>query len=115
MPQRRRVFADRINYREQAPPPRAQDPLCAIAPLLRVRPELQTVCRFAAQWDVPHDAEPAGWAQFHIVTTGSCLLERSGGHPLRLEAGDVLSASARRRACGALLSAHARGEIADQD
>ena len=40
MPQRRRDFADRINYREQAPPPRAQDPLSAIAPLLRVRPEL---------------------------------------------------------------------------
>jgi len=90
MPQRRRDFADRINYREQASPPRAQDPLCAIAPLLRVRPELQAVCRFASQWDVPHDAKPAGWAQFHIVTTGNCLLERSGGHPLRLEAGDVL-------------------------
>ena len=89
MPQRRRDFADRINYREQALP-RAQDPLRAIAPLLRVRPELQAVCRFASQWDVPHDAEPAGWAQFHIVTTGNCLLERSGGHPLRLEAGDVL-------------------------
>ena len=90
MPQRRRDFADRINYREQAPRPRAKDPLNAIAPLLRVRPELQAVCRFASQWDVPHDAEPAGWAQFHIVTTGNCLLERSGGHPLRLEAGDVL-------------------------
>jgi AraC family transcriptional regulator, activator of mtrCDE len=89
MPQRLRDFADRINYREQALP-RAQDPLCAIAPLLRVRPELQAVCRFASQWDVPHDAEPAGWAQFHIVTAGNCLLERSGGHPLRLEAGDVL-------------------------
>jgi AraC family transcriptional activator of mtrCDE len=89
MPQRRRDFADRINYREQASPPRAH-PLCAIAPLLRVRPELQAVCRFASQWDVPHDAKPAGWAQFHIVTTGNCLLERSGGHPLRLEAGDVL-------------------------
>jgi AraC family transcriptional regulator, activator of mtrCDE len=90
MPQRRRDFADRINYREQASPSRAQDPLCAIAPLLRVRPELQAVCQFASQWDVPHDAKPAGWAQFHIVTTGNCLLERSGGHPLRLEAGDVL-------------------------
>jgi len=44
MPQRRKDFADRINYREQAPPPRAQDPLSAIAPLLRVRPELPGVC-----------------------------------------------------------------------
>jgi AraC family transcriptional activator of mtrCDE len=38
----------------------------------------------------PARYEPAGWAQFHIVTTGNFLLERSGGHPLRLEAGDVL-------------------------
>src|SRR3982074_3101038 len=87
MPQRRRDFADRINYRKQAPPPRAQDPLSAMAPLLRVRPEFQAVCRFASQWDAPHDAEPAGWAQFHIVTKGNCLLERSDGHPLRLEPG----------------------------
>jgi AraC family transcriptional regulator, activator of mtrCDE len=90
MPQRRRDFADRINDRKQAPPPRAQDPLSAMAPLLRVRPEFQAVCRFASPWDAPHDAEPAGWAQFHIVTKGKCLLERSDGHPLRLEAGDVL-------------------------
>jgi AraC family transcriptional regulator, activator of mtrCDE len=82
MPQKRRDFADRINDRKQPPPP-AQDPLSAIAPLLRVRPELQAVCRFASQWDAPHDAEPAGWAQFHIVTKGNCLLERSDGHPLR--------------------------------
>jgi hypothetical protein len=61
-----------------------------MAPLLRVRPEFHAVCRFASQWDAPHDAEPAGWAQFHIVKKGNCLLERSDGHPLRLEAGDVL-------------------------
>jgi hypothetical protein len=51
MPQRRKDFADRIDYRKQAPPPRAQDPLSAMAPLLRVRPEFQAVCRFASQWD----------------------------------------------------------------
>ena len=87
MPQRRKDFADRINYREQAPPPRAQDPLSAIAPLLRVRPELQPV-RFAVGRPAPCRA--GGWEQFLIVTKGNCLLERSGGHPLRLEAGDML-------------------------
>ena len=79
MPQRRKDFADRIDYRKQAPPPRAQDPLSAMAPLLRVRPEFQAVCRFASQWDAPHDAEPAGWAQFDIVTKGNCLLNGATG------------------------------------
>jgi AraC-like DNA-binding protein len=37
-----------------------------------------------------HEAEPPGWAQFHIVTKGRCLLERYGGEPLRLEAGNLL-------------------------
>jgi AraC family transcriptional activator of mtrCDE len=48
------------------------------------------VCRFASQWDTVHEAEPPGWAQFHIVTKGCCLLERYGGEPLRLEAGNLL-------------------------
>ena len=63
-----------------------QDPPSAIAPLLRVRPEIRQVCRFASQWDAVHEAEPPGWAHFHIVTKGSCLLERPGGQTLRLEA-----------------------------
>ena len=70
--------------------PFTQDPLSAMAPLLRVRPELQEVCRFASQWATVHEAEPPGWAQFHIVTKGRCLLEPYGGEPLRLEAGNLL-------------------------
>ena len=70
--------------------PFTQDPLSAMTPLLRVRPELQDVCRFAFQWDTVHEAEPPGWAQFHIVTKGRCLLERYGAEPLRLEAGNLL-------------------------
>jgi hypothetical protein len=38
--------------------PLAADPLTAIAPLLRVRPELQEICRFAARWEAEHQAEP---------------------------------------------------------
>jgi AraC family transcriptional regulator, activator of mtrCDE len=67
-----------------------QDPLSAIAPLLRVRPQLQEVCRFASPWNAVHEAEPPGWAHFHIVTKGRCLLERPGGETLRLDAGNVL-------------------------
>jgi AraC family transcriptional activator of mtrCDE len=70
--------------------PFTKDPLSAMAPLLRVRPEFQEVCRFASQWHAVHEAAPAGWAQFHIVTKGRCLLERYGGGPLRLEAGNLL-------------------------
>ena len=59
--------------------PATLDPLSAIAPLFRARPEIQDVCRFALQWEVMHEAEPAGFAQFHIVTNGNCLLERYSG------------------------------------
>jgi len=37
--------------------------LTAIAPLLRVRPEIQEICRFAARWEAEHHAEPLGWSK----------------------------------------------------
>ena len=37
--------------------PPAADPLSVIAPLLRVRPEIQAICRFAARWEAEHQAE----------------------------------------------------------
>jgi AraC family transcriptional activator of mtrCDE len=70
--------------------PPAPDTLSGLAPLLRVRPELQDVCRFGGSWSAPHEAEKRGWAYFHIVTAGRCLLERPGRGPLVLETGDVL-------------------------
>jgi hypothetical protein len=36
------------------------------------------------------EAEPTGFAQFHIVTNGSCLLERYCGETFKLEAGSIL-------------------------
>jgi len=75
--------------RTTAKPPTC-DPLSAIAPLLRVRPELQELCRFASQWESMHEAESPGWVQFHIVTKGSCRLELQGGKSFELEAGDLL-------------------------
>jgi AraC family transcriptional activator of mtrCDE len=68
----------------------ADDPLSTLAPLLRVRPVLDDFCRFGGAWASPHDAEGAGWAFFHIVTRGECLLDRVGHGPLQLRAGDVL-------------------------
>lgn len=61
----------------------------ALAPLLRVRPELQNICRFGAQWASQHVPEPEGWAPFHIVTSGSCRLETPNAAPLTLTAGDI--------------------------
>ena len=69
---------------------KAGDPLSGLAPLLRVRPELQDFCRFGGAWEAPHQAAEGGVAYFHIVTRGECLLERRGHEPLRLKAGDIL-------------------------
>ena len=68
----------------------ANDPLSGLAPLLRVRPELQDFCRFGGAWESAHAPAANGAAYFHIVTRGQCLLDRSGHGSLRLKAGDIL-------------------------
>jgi AraC family transcriptional regulator, activator of mtrCDE len=70
--------------------PEADDALSRLAPILRVRPELQDFCRFGGSWRVSHEAAGTGWAAFHIVTKGECSIERTGSPSLQLEAGDVL-------------------------
>src|SRR5260370_36419515 len=87
---RRKICADRIKHPDAGTEPAPLNPLNAIAPLFRVRPEIQDVCRFALQWEVVHEAEPAGFAQFHIVTNGNCLLELYCGETFKLEAGSIL-------------------------
>jgi AraC family transcriptional regulator, activator of mtrCDE len=87
---RRNTYAGRIKHPDDATEPATLDPLSSIAPLFRARPEIQDVCRFALQWEVVHEAEPAGFAQFHIVTNGNCLLERYSGETFKLEAGSIL-------------------------
>src|ERR1700716_2142050 len=86
----RKTYAGRIKHPDDATEPATLDPLSAIAPLFRARPEIQDVCRFALQWEVVHEAQPAGFAQFHIVTNGNCLLERYSGETFKLEAGSIL-------------------------
>jgi AraC family transcriptional regulator, activator of mtrCDE len=87
---RRKTYAGRIKRPDDATEPTTLDPLSAIAPLFRARPEIQDVCRFALRGEVVHEAEPAGFAQFHIVTNGNCLLERNSGETFKLEAGSIL-------------------------
>src|SRR3984893_1328900 len=59
------------------------------APLVRVRPELESLCRFGAQWASRHETTTAGWAPFHLVVRGTCALEIAGRSIILLEAGDV--------------------------
>ena len=56
----------------------APDGLSSLAALLRVRPELQDLCRFGDQWASPHPPESDAWAPFHVVTDGACVLHISG-------------------------------------
>ncbi|MGI4764266.1 MAG: AraC family transcriptional regulator [Janthinobacterium lividum] len=66
------------------------DALSSLAALLRVRPELQDLCRFGDQWASAHPPEADAWAPFHIVTDGACMLYLSGlGRSIQLRAGDV--------------------------
>jgi AraC family transcriptional activator of mtrCDE len=66
------------------------DALSGLAPLLRVRPVLEDVCRLSGAWATPHGIEPNGHAYFHIVTRGYTVVDRLGAGVLRLEAGDIL-------------------------
>jgi AraC family transcriptional activator of mtrCDE len=67
------------------------DTLSGLAPLLRVRPELQALCRFGAQWKCDHEAESGKSAPFHIVTSGTCVIELAGlGRSIQVSAGDVV-------------------------
>ena len=70
--------------------PVPDDALSGLAPLLRVRPELEDFCRFGGSWISAHGAEPLGWAYFQLVTRGHVQLERPGFDRLYLKAGDIL-------------------------
>jgi AraC family transcriptional activator of mtrCDE len=67
-----------------------RDIIDALAPLLKVRLELQQTCRFGGGgWTAPHLPESGGWAPFHAVTSGACILEVEGQPPVRLDTGDI--------------------------
>ena len=86
--------------------------LSGLAPLLRVRPELQHLCRFGAQWAANHPAERGRWAPFHFVTRGACIVDLSGlGRTIHLSAGDVvvLPHGAAHIVRGSTTPANARG------
>ncbi|MDY0881503.1 cupin domain-containing protein [Dongia soli] len=65
------------------------DALSGLAPLLRVRPELESLCLFGAYWAAPHGPAATGWAPFHLVIRGTCRLEVAGLPAVVLQAGDI--------------------------
>ncbi len=69
-----------------APP----DLLSALAPLLKVRPVLEDVCRFGGAWESSHAYAGDGSAYFHLVTRGTCRVENDESGVITLGAGDVL-------------------------
>lgn len=68
----------------------SEDALTPLAPLLRVRPQLDDVCRFGGSWVTTHGDEPDGRAYFHIVTRGHATFDGLGVEPVHLDAGDIL-------------------------
>jgi AraC family transcriptional activator of mtrCDE len=68
----------------------AHDTLSSLAPLLRVRPQLEELCRFGGDWQSSHDVGQPSWAYFHIVVRGECLIARPGRASIRSKAGDIL-------------------------
>ena len=87
-----RSRVDRSRGKGQSPattPYGSTDALSGLAPLLRVRPELESLCRFGAQWASPHEISTGGWARFHLIVQGRCVIEVAGIAPIPVETGDV--------------------------
>lgn len=65
------------------------DALSALAPLLRVRPVFDSLCRFGTQWTSGHMPERDGWVPFHLVTRGGCVIDVAGIGRYPVAAGDI--------------------------
>ena len=63
------------------------DTLIALANL---QDSLDLRCQFQGAWAMDHEPEPLGVAPYHIVLTGTCRAELSGGQQVTLEEGDIL-------------------------
>jgi AraC family transcriptional activator of mtrCDE len=74
---------------DQLSPDQMVDALSSLAPLLRVKPVLDTLCRFGQQWASPHAPERDGWVPFHLITRGACRIDLPDGSSEVLAAGDI--------------------------
>lgn len=81
--------AGEVEHAPDQAPDQAVDALSSLAPLLRVKPVLDSLCRFGEQWASGHAPETDGWVPFHLVTRGECRIDRAGEAPQILKAGDI--------------------------
>ena len=93
MSERLSFVSERINRDGNWPGGRTIVLACALsgpAPLLRVRPELQYVCQFEAEWASDHAAESDKVGALHIVNEGCRTLHlEAANRSVSLQAGDA--------------------------
>jgi AraC family transcriptional regulator, activator of mtrCDE len=83
-------MSPRIKSLDVLPVTAATNLFSALAPLLKVRPVLDDLCRFGGAWEAPHAHSEDRSAYFHIVTRGTCCIENHESGVITLGAGDVL-------------------------
>ena len=66
------------------------DWLSRLLELAPVSGQVDIRCRFGAPWRIEHQQAVEGEIPYHVVLSGTALLDRDGAPPLRLQAGDVL-------------------------
>ena len=58
--------------------------------MANLRGSLDVPCQFQGDWALDHAPESLGVAPYHIVLSGTCHAELSGGQRVTLEEGDIL-------------------------
>jgi len=66
------------------------DWLSQLLELAPVSGQVDIRCRFGAPWRIEQPPAGEGEIPYHVVLSGTALLDRDGAPPLRLQAGDVL-------------------------
>ncbi|OWT75474.1 MULTISPECIES: AraC family transcriptional regulator [unclassified Achromobacter] len=66
------------------------DWLSRLLELAPVTGQVDIRCRFGAPWRIEQPPAGEGEIPYHVVLSGTALLDRDGAPPLRLQAGDVL-------------------------
>lgn len=68
----------------------AMDWLSRLLALAPVSGQVDIRCRFGAPWRIEHQQAVEGEIPYHVVLSGTAVLDQDGAPPLHLQAGDVL-------------------------
>ncbi|MDY7540022.1 AraC family transcriptional regulator [Undibacterium sp. 5I1] len=66
------------------------DPLSRLIKLVRPQASLDLRCLLGGAFSIQHEQEAEGVVPFHLVLSGTCVIETKGSKPLILEAGDFV-------------------------